>query len=231
MIPQVQPRILECLSDSDPGVVATSIQVLKSLIRAQSTAKSKETGKTLLALLQPLLGIQDQILSGRFPNEYIYKGHEAPFVQVEIWQLIGLILRDEPCPETELESLTDSLLVAMDSANIKEAIGQAVVLECVGVIAVMNRFALDAGLTNKALAYVNKFLGSSKHNNAKLTGLAALELLLKHSPPSLTDVQESNVLECLKHFDDSIRRKTLCLLYVLASKNNGRKQKSGIGKH
>jgi hypothetical protein len=47
-----------------------------------------------------------------------------------------------------------------------------------------------------------------------------LEVIFKQQPPVLTKEQEVSIMSCLGHSDPAIKRRTLQLLVVLASKEN-----------
>ncbi len=73
---------------------------------------------------------------------------------------------------------------------------------------------------SKCLSVVNTLL-HCRHNNAKHTGLSALEVLTRNRSASCNWSQNtSGVLECFDHGDDSIRRKALALLCALACQEN-----------
>ena len=207
-------RIHQCLSDPDPGVVAIAVQVARTICEQSQDCDFK--------LIPTLTSILEQILSNRLPSEYTRKGIPAPWFQIDILKLLSVIVAKGKWDPEVYESLSAVVINVMDSANPKETSGQAIIMECVQIISNMNRLESDAVRTNKALQFIRRFI-QSKHNDVKYIGLSALEIIFKHSPPKLGPEEEESVLNCLSHFDVTIQRKTLSLLYVLASKDNVRK--------
>ena len=212
---QIHDRVLECLSDQDPGVVAVTVQVARSICELRSEASDLDLARSLAL-------IQEQILDKKLPPEYNFHSEAAPWFQSDLLSLMALIVeRSQKWDPDIYEAIGSVIVKTMDEASPKEPIGQAIIYECIKVISALNLLESDLARTSKALNFINRFL-QSKHNNAKYTGLSALELLLRKRPPQLSEAQEDSVLQCLSHYDDSIRRKTLSLLYVLANESNVR---------
>eukprot|EP00095_Tigriopus_kingsejongensis_P009284 maker-scaffold175_size286436-snap-gene-1.50 protein:Tk09284 transcript:maker-scaffold175_size286436-snap-gene-1.50-mRNA-1 annotation:"ap-4 complex subunit epsilon-1" len=210
MIAQLTPTVQGCLSDPDPGVVAIAVQVLRSTVRSQ---KSIDPG-----LIVPLAEILNQILDHKFPKDYLYRGVEAPWVQMDVMSLLVMILERSEWNEAHVRLISRGLLRSLESVSPKETIGQAIIYQCIRTIAVMNTKCDE--LVEKSLFFINKCL-QSKHSNMKYMGLVSLYEFFRHPPPpNLSDLQQDNVLECLKHPDDSVQRQALVFLYELANESN-----------
>ena len=218
---QLEARVHQCLSDQDPGVAGIAVQILSKIHSLKPFSD--------LHLVPSLLHFQEQILSGKLPKEYVYGKMPAPWLQINILQLIAVLVEKSvavsaAASENKRNELFDdigrSINNTMDQASFKETLGQAIIYECISVISSLNQQQnTKVPGTSRAIAYVNKFL-LSKQNNVKYMGLSGLECMLKASPPELSSAQEENVFECLSHFDESIKRKTLSLIYSLANPKN-----------
>ena len=212
---QLEARVHQCLSDQDPGVAGIAVQVLTKVHSMKQTCD--------LHLIPSLIQFQEQILLGKLPKEYVYRSMPAPWLQINILHLITVLVDKSTGGSYLLDSIGKTVNSTMDQASLKETVGQAIIYECISVIASLNRRQRQQETkvpgTSRAIAYVNKFL-LNKQNNVKYMGLSGLECMLKTSPPKLSTAQEENVFECLSHFDESIQRKTLSLIYSLANQKN-----------
>ena len=221
LAPQMEGRVFQKLTDQDPGVVAVTVQVLKSLYELKE--KCHDTGK----VIPGLLNIQDQILGHKLPSEYDRQGSHgsipAPWFQIDILSLVSTLIEKSEWDAKMYDQITKSLYRTMEQPNAtKECVGQAVIYQCIVVISTMNRRESDVDRTTKAVHYVCKFL-QSKNNNCKYMALSGFEILLRSSRvPQLTEVQEETILDCLMHHDDTVRRKALALLWSLANETNAK---------
>ena len=76
-----------------------------------------------------------------------------------------------------------------------------------------------SSLVPLAIKHISSFL-TSRHHSTVYTGLFGLEALFKQQPPVLTKEHEKSIMSCLRHSDPAIKKQTLQLLVVLASKDN-----------
>lgn len=221
LAPQMEGRVFQKLTDQDPGVVAVTVQVLKSLYELKE--KCHDAGK----VIPGLLNIQDQILGHKLPSEYDRQGSHgpipAPWFQIDILSLVSTLIEKSEWDAKMYDHITKSLYRTMEQPNAtKECVGQAVIYQCIVVISTMNRRESDVDRTAKAVHYVCKFL-QSKNNNCKYMALSGFEVLLRSSrAPQLTEAQEETILDCLLHHDDTVRRKALALLWSLANETNAK---------
>ena len=151
LLPQLEPRIVQCLSDQDPGVAGAAVQVLT---KVQSMKKVCN-----LHLVPSLLQFQEQILSGRLPTEYEYRSMAAPWLQINILHLIRILMDKSTgkaaAPPTTFDKIGKTLDRTMDLANLKETIGQAIIFECINTIASLNKqeaSSSQAQRTSRAIA-------------------------------------------------------------------------------
>ena len=221
LAPQIEARVFQKLTDQDPGVVAVTVQVLKSLYEL------KEKCQDACKIVPGLLNIQDQILEHKLPSEYDRQGAHgtipAPWFQIDILSLVATLVERSQWDAKMYDHITKSLYRTMEQPNAtKECVGQAVIYQCIVVISTMNRRESDVDRTAKAVHYVCKFL-QSKNHNCKYMALSGFEVLLRNSrAPQLTEAQEETVLDCLAHHDDTVRRKALALLWSLANETNAK---------
>ena len=90
LAPQIEARVFQKLTDQDPGVVAVTVQVLKSLYEL------KEKCQDACKIVPGLLNIQDQILDHKLPSEYDRQGAHgtipAPWFQIDILSLVATLV-------------------------------------------------------------------------------------------------------------------------------------------
>ena len=192
---------ISSLSDSNPGVAATALQVTACLISGADSP--------LVAALH---------LHSQARDRKLYKGHMAPFLRMDIARL----LRKLPAAVEKSQTLSEQLRSVLEqpleenAGDSKELVLQSLIHETILTIAALPSCT---SLVPLALRHISSFL-TSRHHSTVYTGLCGLEALFKQQPPSLTKEQEKSIMSCLGHTDPAIKRKTLQLLVVLASKEN-----------
>ncbi|XP_067004637.2 AP-4 complex subunit epsilon-1 isoform X2 [Anabrus simplex] len=194
------------LSDKDPGVVAVVLQFLVDAVQINQTTP------VLVAELAPaLVQIQQQILEGKLPHEYTYRGLHAPWMQISVLRLIQQI----KVPNPNLEAVIQKTLVAAKRSH-EEAIGAALVSESITTLV---QFKQSEDMLALAMTHISSFL-ESKSQNLRYAGLSLLEVILYRYHLTLTPEQQQVVLSSLQHPDHAVKRKTLSLLCVVANEKN-----------
>jgi len=82
------------VGDKDPGVVAHVLQFLLSV--------AEDLPDVVLDIISALVQIQYQILDGKLPHEYTYRGLHAPWMQISIIRLLRYLQE----PSTDIYMLT-----------------------------------------------------------------------------------------------------------------------------
>lgn len=208
LFPQICPCVISHLGDPDPSVVSTSVQILSRSLPGNSPS--------CRAVVASLVQVMLQVQAGKLPAEYTYHGVAAPWLQMDIFRLFRNL---NSCidGDSELSAAVKVVIEkCLDSCVGKEVVSQALVYECIISLSQLN---CCQDLLHRGLQHVSRFL-QSKHNNIKYTGLAALEMVFKNKPPTLSKEQVGSVLVCLDHPDVAIQRKAVELLVVLANAGN-----------
>uniref|UniRef100_A0A0K2TXV5 Clathrin/coatomer adaptor adaptin-like N-terminal domain-containing protein n=1 Tax=Lepeophtheirus salmonis TaxID=72036 RepID=A0A0K2TXV5_LEPSM len=203
-----------CLIDPNPGVVAVAIQVAMDLVEQVD----------LFDILPGILDVADQILDDKFPNEFKYKSLSAPWMLCDAISLLSRINKKET--NNVSSKLSERYVhflkrVISKSFGSKEMISCAIIFECIKAISILIDKNSKTDLITKALPAVSKFL-QDKSSNLKYMGIASMELIFMDTDLVLSTEQENIISSCLSYPDESIRRKTLSLLYVLAHDKNVR---------
>ena len=150
------------------------------------------------------------------PKTYDYprgnRGLPAPFIQVKLLRLMRLLGAGDATASAALYGVVGDALKAADNGT---TMGHAVVAEAVKTAAAL---VPSAPLLAAAADSVAKLL-RAKSNNLKYVGIDALCDVVVVSPAAAAAHQFA-VIDCLEDPDESLRRKTLELLYRMASPAN-----------
>jgi AP-4 complex subunit epsilon-1 len=157
-----------------------------------------------------------QVLERRLPKTYDYprgnRGLPAPFIQVKLLRLMRLLGAGDAAASAAMYGVVGDALRAADNGT---NMGHAVVAEAVKTAAAL---VPSAPLLASAADSVAKLL-RGKSNNLKYVGIDALCDVVVVSPAAAAAHQFA-VIDCLEDPDESLRRKTLELLYRMASPAN-----------
>jgi len=208
----VSSVVIGCLSDINPGVAATALQVTACL------ASDNDSPSNISSAMVAGLHLQSQALASKLPEDFLYKGHMAPFLRMDITRLfrkLHITIGKSPHLSEQVKSVLTSCLEESPS-DIKDLVVQSLIYETILTVA---HLPCCHDLVPLALKHISSFL-TSRHQSTVYTGICGLEVLFKQQPPSLTKEQEVAIMSCLSHKDPAIRRRTLQLLVVLASKEN-----------
>ena len=191
------------LCDKDPAVMMNSLNIIYEL--------AKENPQSQQDLLPSLLEILKQIMEHRLSRDYDYHRVPAPWMQIRLLKIIALIA-DSPEDTAKCE---DVLLEVLRRADTGLNIGHAVVYECISTITALDPIP---SLIAACAEQCTKFL-TSTNANIKYIGITALSKIVKIDS-SHARQHQGIVLQCLEDNDDTIRRKTLSLLYAMCNEDN-----------
>ncbi|XP_034233673.1 AP-4 complex subunit epsilon-1-like isoform X2 [Thrips palmi] len=203
-------RVRALLGDSDPGVVALILQYLLDLKLEQD---HEELTKDLCS---SIVSIQDQILHGKLPKDYLHHGVSAPWTQLTILKLI----RQLQPPILDVQKvLQDTFKAALGDGNISSSpnLSAAIAIEC--LVTMLELGVASSKFTSLTMSNIGHLLIS--HNiNFRYEGLNLLETLISHLQVNLTRDQQAVVLRCLQHPDNAIKVKSLHLLCKIADSSS-----------
>jgi len=197
-------KLRKVLCDKDPAVMGASLNCIETIARVDA--------KPFKDLVASLVSILKQILESRLPSEYEYHRVPAPWMQMKIVRILSILGKgDANASNGMYEILNNCIRKADGSINV----GNAVIHECVRTITSIypNPVLLDA-----AAEAISRFI-SSKSANLRYLGVTGLAEIVE-SHPQYAAAHQMAVIECLEDRDETLKRRTLDLLYKMTNAVN-----------
>jgi len=192
------------LMDKDPAVIGAALHIVYDLC-VLDPAKYR-------VLVPSLVSILKQITEHRLPRDFDYHRIPAPWIQIKLLQILGVLgAMDRAASEGMYEILGEVL----KRADIGINVGFAIVYECVRTI---TKIYPDHPLLGEAAKCVSRFITSENHN-LKYLGINALAAIVQVDPKYAVEHQLV-VIDCLEDSDETLRRKTIDLLYKMTTPQN-----------
>jgi AP-4 complex subunit epsilon-1 len=197
-------EIRKVLCDPDPSVMGASLHILCEIAKgAPSTCKD---------LVPSFVSILKQITEHRLPRDFDYHRMPAPWMQVKLISILSILgTADEAASQQMYEILQECMRRADSGVNI----GHAIVYECVKCV---TRIYSDHALLELAASNISRFISSDNHN-LKYLGVTGLALIVQVNASYAADHQMV-VVDCLEDPDETLKRKTLDLLFRMTNPQN-----------
>eukprot|EP01006_Ploeotia_vitrea_P035710 TRINITY_DN65928_c7_g1_i1.p1 TRINITY_DN65928_c7_g1~~TRINITY_DN65928_c7_g1_i1.p1 ORF type:complete len:1086 (+),score=219.34 TRINITY_DN65928_c7_g1_i1:30-3287(+) len=193
-----------CLCDKDPSVMGASLHLLYD-IALNDPEEQKD-------LVPSFVNILKQLIEHRLSREYDYHRVPAPWMQIKLLKLLSLLCADDK----ELsEQCYDVILEAMKRSDSGLNIGHAVIYECVKSVTCIwpSSECIEAAADS-----ISQFV-TSTNPNLKYLGITSLSAIVRLDR-SYAQEHQAIVMECLTDHDETIKRKTLDLLYGMTTEHN-----------
>nr|CAG4719119.1 unnamed protein product [Naegleria fowleri] len=205
-VPDIIEYAKEALCDPDPCVMGASLCLLYDLLCVPDNVRQ------LKDLVPGFVTILKQIIERRLSRDYDYHRLPAPWIQIKLLKNIALLCADD---RSTSELVYEVLREGMQRADTGLNIGHAVVFEFVKTITTIypNNLLLES-----AASAISRFVTSSNHN-LKYLGIQALTQIVKINPKYAIQHQMV-VIDCLEDTDETLRRRTLELLFTMTNSNN-----------
>lgn len=192
------------LCDPDPSVMGASLHVLNEV--------AKGNPNSMKDLVPSFVSILKQITEHRLPRDFDYHRMPAPWLQVKLLSILGVIgTADQKASEQMYEILRECMRRADSGVNV----GYAIIYECVKCI---TRIYPDHSLLELAASSISRFISSDNHN-LKYLGVTGLAQIVQVNASYATEHQMV-VVDCLEDSDETLKRKTLDLLYRMTNPQN-----------
>ncbi|XP_030313260.1 AP-4 complex subunit epsilon-1 [Calypte anna] len=203
-VQHIHDKFRKALCDRDAGVMAASLHIYLQMIKENSSGYKDLTGSFVTIL--------KQVVGGKLPVDFNYHSVPAPWLQIQLLRILGLLGKDDPRTS---ELMYDVLDESLRRAEINHNITYAILFECVHTIYTIHP---KTELLEKAAKCIGKFVLSPKIN-LKYLGLKALTYVIQQDP-NLALQHQMTIIECLDHQDPIIKRETLELLYRITNGQN-----------
>eukprot|EP00708_Paratrimastix_pyriformis_P002088 GAFH01000827.1.p1 GENE.GAFH01000827.1~~GAFH01000827.1.p1 ORF type:complete len:835 (-),score=291.05 GAFH01000827.1:219-2537(-) len=203
-LPNIGEHARAMLCDKDPSVMGAALCLLVDLCK-QFPTRFKDLVPSFVSILK-------QITEHRLPKDFDYHRMPAPWLQMGLLRLIAILGQDDQhTSEGAYEVLGDVMRRADSGINI----GHAVIYECVRTIATIYPCS---SLLEQAATSISRFITSDNYN-LKYLGITALAQIVQLDPKYIGSHQ-LEVLDCLEDNDETLKRKTLDLLFRISNPSN-----------
>ncbi|KAL4452296.1 hypothetical protein ABPG75_007958 [Micractinium tetrahymenae] len=203
--PEVEHLLIDKIGYKEPSVMVASLCGLRELIRRDPAPYRN--------LVHYFTNILKQAAEGKLGRAYEYHRAPAPFVQLELLRLLGMLGAGDRSASENMYAVVAE--VKRRAEPLGNNIGNALVYEC---IRTLTTIVPTPVLVSGAVESVSRFL-ASRENNLKYAGIDALTRLVEIDPKHAQDHQLA-VVDCLRSPDVTLKRKTLQLLYKMAGPTN-----------
>ncbi|GFE52929.1 adaptin N terminal region domain containing protein [Babesia ovis] len=245
MVPTILPCVLRCLDSENEHVRKHAIMAIRSFYEFDATCVENITGiiekgicdprpsvmGCTLSLLQDvisskprscrhlvpsLVSILNQIIDRRLNRSYDYHRVPAPWIQISIISIFGRMGRDDRRVSEQIYGCLQNVLQQAESYTHQSGvISNAIIFECIKTIAAITP---RESLTTMCSISVSRML-TSENNNLRYAGISGLSTLVGVNMSYAVENQLV-VVSCLEDRDETIRRRTLDLLYRMTNSQN-----------
>jgi AP-4 complex subunit epsilon-1 len=201
-VDQMDVKMKKALCDKDPQVMAATLNYFADQVK-KSPSDYKELVNSFVVILK-------QIVEHRLPREYDYHRLPAPWIQMKLLEVLAYLGADDKTSSELMYEIISTTLKRADDAGIN--IGYALVYQCLKTITMIYP---SQALMDSATTTISRFLSSESHN-LKYIGITGLALIVKIDPKYALTYQ-TLVVDCLEDADDTLKIKTLDLLYRMTN--------------
>ncbi|KAJ6236921.1 ap-4 complex subunit epsilon-1 [Anaeramoeba flamelloides] len=196
------------LDDKDISVTGVALDLFLFI--------SKTKPKTIKHLVVSFVEILNLIISGKLPIEYDYREIHAPWIQIKLLKILSYLGQDDPNTSREIYQVVQLVLKESEIGFINGIFaGHAIMHECIKTI---TKLYPSTKLLELASIAAGKFV-TSYSNNLKYLGITALtDLVLVY--PEATNKHQIIIVDCLEDPDETLKRKTIELLFRITNKSN-----------
>ncbi len=192
------------LSDKDPSVMSAGLNGLFDL--------AKKDPRAYAGVASSVVVILKQVIEHRLPRDYDYHRMPAPWLQIKLLKLCAILGHAN---QRASEEMYEVLRQTMQVADLKTSIGYAIMFECIKTI---TRIYPQAELLAAAAENTARFM-TSENRNLRYIGIDAL-LAIVSVNVAYAKEHQMVVVECMEDPDETVRRKTLKLLFGMTSAQN-----------
>jgi AP-4 complex subunit epsilon-1 len=194
----------QALCDRDPSVMDAATRLLHDVIQRSPDAHRD--------LLDSFVMILSQVIERRLPRTYDYHRTPAPWLQIRVIQLLTILIGNDP---QRVQKAAHVLEEAMQRADNGKLIGFAIICELVRTAASIPPLPTLLSLAAEAVSG----LITARNPSLRCAGIQALSYMVRVKPELAVEHQEV-VMSCLEDADETIRRKSIWLLFAICDSDN-----------
>ncbi|KAK9907437.1 hypothetical protein WJX75_003646 [Coccomyxa subellipsoidea] len=194
----------QALCDKDPSVMSAALCALLEVVSVDP--------KPYKNLIPSFISILKQVAEHRLPKAYDYHRTPAPFLQIKLLKILAYLGAGDKTASDNMYAILGDIL---RKANTGHTIGNAIVAECVRTITAIYP---NPSLLQAAAEMVSGFLKSTSHN-LRYVGIDSLARVVRINAKYAAEHQLA-VIDCLEDPDDTLKKKTLELLYKMTKPSN-----------
>jgi AP-4 complex subunit epsilon-1 len=195
------------LCDKDPSVMGASLNSFAQILQdSNSVPLYKDLISSFVVILR-------QIADHRLPRDFDYHRIPAPWLQIRMLEILSILGEDDKRASDQMYDIISEVMRRAD--EIGANIGYAIVYQCLKTI---TKIYPNPSLIENAAQLVSRFL-TADNNNLKYTGITGLISIVKINP-SYSLRHQLVVVDCLEDTDETLKRKTLTLLYKMTNNSN-----------
>ena len=209
--------ICDLLKHRSLGVVISVMALVLGVLEGSSEIDTSRLGGRIIVLLQQL------VLIGSCPNEYVYKKIPCPWLQVKL--LRALQLTELPESSADRARLSDVLTrILSRNSEMQKCVNRnnsnhSILFEAINLI-VRHGDELDKSLKIKASSLLGRYI-QIRDANMRYLGLTIMAKLAASGGASeYIKKHQATILFGLKDPDISIRKRALNLLFLMCDKSN-----------
>lgn len=204
-------KFRRALCDKDPAVMGASLHVFHDMLARAAGGSGGELA-AYKDLVSSFVSILKQITEHRLPRDFDYHRIPAPWVQMRLLRILALLGRAD---QAASEQMYEVLLDVMRRADTGINVGYAIIYEAVRTVTTIYP---NAALLDAAASAIGRFIASENHN-LKFLGVTGLAAIVRDHPRYAASHQLA-VIDCLEDPDDTLKRRTLDLLYRMTNPVN-----------
>lgn len=207
LISEYLPYFRRGLCDKEPSVMGATLNAFSQILSDESNiAQCKDLIPSFVVILK-------QIIDHRLPRDFDYHRMPAPWLQTRLLELLGILGEDDKKASEQMYEVLGDVMRRADDTGVNA--GYAIVYQCLKTI---TKIYPSNSLIENAAQLVARLL-TAENNNLKHTGITALINIVRINP-SYAIRHQLVVVDCLEDTDETLKRKTLTLLYKMTNTGN-----------
>ena len=207
LVSEYSSHFRRTLCDKDPSVMGATLNSFAQILSEENNIPAYKD------LISSFVVILKQIIDHRLPRDFDYHRMPAPWLQTQILNILGILGENDKRASEQMYEILSEVMRRADDTGVNA--GYAIVYQCLKTI---TKIYPNPNLIENAAQLVSRFL-TAENNNLKYTGITGLISIVKINP-TYAIRHQLVVVDCLEDSDETLKRKTLNLLYKMTNAGN-----------